>query len=127
MNKYKLTTEGSAGNYKVLETCGQVDLGTLYWHYNTSYANPMYYATISGMKFGAKIACPIYTTINSTGRVTFGDNANNMEMASRGSTVTEVMVRNDAYTSTSSFRTAMSGVILTYELANPATYLITEV
>ena len=99
---------------------GIVDLGTLTW--SSQSANNIFYATISGMKVpqttderkegivSSKYLPSVTTTINNT--MTDGS-----MLRYNGN----IYIRDTSYTDAASFKTAMSGVYLVYELATPTT------
>lgn len=100
---------------------GVVDMGTLNWARDVDYGN-YYYATISGKKqdVSNNLLCSIYEPTED-----YGNNA--ADMTIRGSAGREmVFVRNNAYTDAASFKAAMSGVMLVYELATPEVTDISE-
>lgn len=106
---------------KQVETvCGEVDLGTIYAGI-ASGTTSVFTCSIPLMKQSQTISerltnllCPLYELSTSP----IASNMPNMSMMRVG---TLVYIRNDAYTNTSAFITAMSGVKLVYELATPAT------
>lgn len=99
---------------------GKVDLGTLIWGYATSFTVPHFYATVERPKTTiSNLKCGIYTVVNGSSQSSF--NPDNMSMAANSSyaaaTYGRVLIRNDSYTDASAFKSAMSGVMLYYELA----------
>lgn len=100
-----------------------VDLGTLTWTYSNRFfrANPNpEYKRPSSQRSTINALCTIYknTTWNDVGS---GDN----EYAfSSAVTKPEVIIKNSSYTDATAFKTAMSGVMLCYELAEPITYTL---
>lgn len=97
-----------------------VDLGTLNWGYSASaaqfraslnYAKDATYTEVPNMK------CEIYKTVSYAGM------ANNDMCISRFfASVNGINVKDSRYTDAATFKTAMSGVQLCYELATPITY-----
>lgn len=100
-----------------------VDLGTLNWGYSASaaqfraslnYAKDTTYTEVPNMK------CEIYKTVSYAGM------ANNDMCISRFfASVNGINVKDSRYTDAATFKTAMSGVQLCYELATPLTYQLT--
>lgn len=118
------TVYGGSVNFKTGEvtvTHGMVDAGVLTWTYNTTYKYfdcelaPYGY---SGKDFGA--ICSIYANLGPK-------NPGAMINAENGlySWGTHINVKDTAYTDAATFKTAMSGVQLCYELATPTTLTLT--
>lgn len=97
-----------------------VDMGTLNWSYNSTYAFFAY--NLTGQKFGGKLLCSIYKYGGYS-----SDSA--MTTAERGiyniTTNAYIKVKDTSYTSASTFKAAMSGTQLVYELATPIEYTLT--
>lgn len=108
-------------------TMAEVDLGTLTWDYSGS--NKQYFIgrTVNDARQIANSDIPnlicsnyvcdsnfntIYGNVSLNNRITF-DN------------IKEVIIRDTAYTDAATFKAAMSGVQLVYELATPQTYQLT--
>lgn len=116
-------------NGKVTKRIGSVDLGTLSWNYY----NNVFYADISDKKrrlgtyIGSKsiLLCAKYTAINANSGMTC-ENGQMYEYA-HDSNPLRIVIKNDAYTDVSSFKSAMSGVMLYYELAEPTEETIPEI
>ena len=98
-----------------------VDLGTLNWYYTAS--NDFFYTgsgTLSDRKAGStNFICSSYNNIGNV-------YDNGMKTAGTGSIAggfgsTQIKVKDTRYTDAASFKTAMSGVQLVYELATPTT------
>ena len=101
-----------------------VDLGTLNYSRSTSYTNPFFYASISlGIKpsDGISIVCSKYVAISGRPANSFGETATDKTIAIKGSDGSQIYIRDDSYTDAATFKTAMSGVYLVYELATPTT------
>lgn len=108
---------------------GEVDLGTLNWLYDTSTAKPIFYADIStGRKYLSagmvtNICAEVYpvlpTAVTSSQMVTY--DYKTMAATTRDIKATRLYVIDDAYTTAASFKAAMSGHMLTYELAEEST------
>ena len=99
-----------------------IDLGELVWS-RTNVSTSFYYfsASLSTLKIGGRnIYCEIYNTRNVTGIL----NADDKIIAVSG-VDTKIFIRDDSYSDAESFKEAMSGVHLVYELAVPITYQLT--
>lgn len=103
---------------------GIVDLGTLNWGYNTNYT--YFSAPITSMitqpdksNYIPNIKCAKYITYqNDLNAVT----ANHPDKTISSRPVAQtIYVKDSAYTDATAFKTAMSGVMLVYELATPTT------
>jgi len=98
---------------------GIVDLGTLSWALHSSYPST-FYATVSDKKGGNdNILCAHY--INGG---LFANYASLEEMhvySSNSTTLSRIAVKDSSYTDAASFKAAMSGVYLVYELDTPTT------
>ena len=98
---------------------GNVDLGTLTWTYDSGSA--YFKATVTGKLYGTKnIVCAKY---NISSSVTVGAM---LDKEIKGypnddSDRSAIYVKDSAYTDAATFKTAMSGVYLVYELATPTT------
>lgn len=111
--------DGSAGD--VTKVCGEVDLGTLNWGYSPTSATPFFQADLSPINCKANsinMLCPLYTPQRAFWNVPNND----MKIASGGGYLN---ISNFAYTNSTEFQTAMSGVKLIYELATPTTQTLT--
>lgn len=97
---------------------GIVDLGTLTWTRTTNYTNAFFYVGLNYIKHGAKIKNAKYKEIEIEGASYFAVNASNLDIASSGNSK-QIFIRDDTYTDAATFKTAMSGVYLVYELATP--------
>ena len=91
---------------------GVVDLGTLNWGYQASNARFYTASIVDSAKASGATLCAIYTVGN-----TLGTDDNVMQMGSNSN----LYIKNTAYTTAASFKAAMSGVMLVYELATPTT------
>ena len=103
---------------------GEVDLGTIGYSrgkFGDIYAFSCQIPQANKMVGLANMTCGIYVA-----RVVGAAALNNMEMRGddRVAYPNSLYIRNDAYTDTASFRSAMSGVMLYYELAEP---IVTEI
>lgn len=107
-------------------TMASVDLGTLTWNRTTAYVAPVLYAIVAGkLKSNISILCSVYKFSGNFGGA--GGFARDSENASIGTCYAneQIFVRDDSYTDTAAFKSAMSGVQLVYELATPQTYQLT--
>ena len=101
---------------------GIVDLGSLTWGRSSWGAGYVFTATVSGKKYDAsdgysigKILTPKYTTDGAHNAYTYGNNktiCDNLNL---------IRIVDNDYTDAATFKTAMSGVYLVYELATPIT------
>ena len=94
---------------------GVVDLGTLTW--NVININ-VFYADVSGKAVNnANIICSNYTNAGVY------ENYNNFadKTIASSASVYRIAIKDSAYTDAAAFKTAMSGVMLVYELATPTT------
>lgn len=103
---------------------GVVDLGTLTWTYQTDGSYPIFRST----SINAVVAksdnsvCARYTLIPNASANTIKEIAQNMIYTITTSGVLgNICVRDDSYTDVNTFKTAMSGVLLVYELTTPTT------
>ena len=94
-----------------------VDLGTLSWIYATTY----FYVSLSGKKSGnTNLICSKYKTSESATISGMSD-----KEIKGGADNNAIVVKDSSYTDAAAFKTAMSGVQLVYELAQPQTYQLT--
>ena len=108
-------------------THGIVDLGMLDWSYNSS--RVAFNVQISDIKPGLTNTvpnniCSIYKTESSVSSAVDVSTKPNMSIIQQNNTIS-VFVRNESYTDATTFKTAMSGVQLVYELATPTTVQLT--
>ena len=99
---------------------GIVDLGTLTWAYASDTTYPRFTAQLSGIKNGessvvSNIVCSKYKATYTN------DIYSNGTDKSIGVNSTYLWVRDTAYTDAATFKSAMNGVYLVYELATPTT------
>lgn len=94
---------------------GMVDMGALTWNYSSAYA--YFYANVAGYKAQSD---GIYTSIYRYGGVKSDAGMATVPNCTiyRANTA-QVKVKNTAYTDKNTFKAAMSGVQLVYELATP--------
>ena len=128
---------GTARNYidyenkKYYQCVDSMDLGTLNWNFNaTSGVGNHFYGRIDPAKFkylGAfgttvyNVLCSKYRTVSRSSSV-FVDKTITIDGVN--TIVSQIQVKDTAYTDATAFKQAMSGVILHYELANP---IITDI
>ena len=127
---------GTAKNYvdyenkRYVQCVGNMDLGTLDWKFNTTSAvGNHFYAPAKHLNFkylgafGTTIynaLCSKYRTVARSSNV-FVDKTLTIDGVT---VVSQIQVKDTAYTDATAFKQAMSGVILYYELANP---IITDI
>lgn len=98
-----------------------VDLGSLSWTYNTEYVIPFFYTALSninGKPNNTNMMSSIYTPKQGFWNIAGSD----MCVASSN---TYLNISNSTYTDATTFKSAMNGVQLVYELATPQTYQLT--
>ena len=90
-----------------------VDIGTLNWTYNSSEND--FASNIQGRRIGRfNIICDTYKTVAMR--------ATEIDKALEGANgTTAIFIRDTSYSDVNSFKSAMSGVMLVYELAEPIT------
>ena len=103
-----------------IKRVGSVDMGTLSWSYDST--NVLFVAVVSGIATGVintkQLSCAKYTVVGSGARSAHSDENNVIFQVASG---LSVLVKDSAYTDAATFKTAMSGVMLYYELATPVT------
>lgn len=112
---------------RYIKMVGSVDLGSLNWerHNYGNESNPKYAFITSSIKDGiAAIGWAKSNILASKYNPTIGGNVQNVNLTYGTEYVSDktkciLKVRDDSYTDAESFKTAMSGVILNYELAEP--------
>lgn len=113
-----------------VQRVGSVDLGTLTWSLASGAASPSGYIFRHEIQCGVRerftlsnVICPIYST---TSDLWYTSDPENMQMFVRCDAEGEtgvLYVRNDTYDNdAAAFKSAMSGVILYYELSTPIEY-----
>ncbi|WP_288970963.1 hypothetical protein [uncultured Ruminococcus sp.] len=118
-------------NKKYYQCVQSVDLGTLNWNFNTtSGVGNHFYGRIDPAKFkylGAfgttvyNVLCSKYRTVSRSSSV-FVDKTITIDGVN--TTVSQIQIKDTAYTNAAAFKQAMQGVMLYYELANP---IITDI
>ena len=101
-----------------------VDLGTLSWIRTTSYAHPFFYAQKLDYKRRTNVMCSGFAPIKPRMASGFGNDAADLSVTG-GYDNSQIYVRYDAYSDAASFKSAVSGVVLVYQLATPQTYQLT--
>lgn len=107
---------------------GQVDLGSLSWYRDTQYANPLFYAdfsdspTLTGENYLAKCECALYKTVKVSSVVQTNKSIGIQKAYYY--TAQRIVIRDDSYTDATTFKSAMSGVMLNYELASEVVTLL---
>lgn len=131
---------GTARNYidyenkKYYQCVDSMDLGTLNWNFNTSSGvGNHFYGRIDPAKFkylGAfgttvyNVLCSKYRTVSRSSSV-FVDKTITIDGVN--TRVSQIQVKDTAYTDATAFKQAMSGVIMYYELANPIVTDISDI
>ena len=131
---------GTARNYidyenkKYYQCVDSMDLGTLNWNFNTtSGVGIHFYGRIDPAKFkylGAfgttvyNVLCSKYRTVSRSSSV-FVDKTITIDGVN--TIVSQIQVKDTAYTDATAFKQAMSGVIMYYELANPIVTDISDI
>lgn len=100
---------------KVSVTYGIVDLGSLTWGRSSQ---GLFNALVTGIKASANAKCSIYVKNQSLPDKTF-------DIGSPGYFEGKVIINDTAYSDTATFKTAMDGVQLCYELATPTELTLT--
>ena len=105
---------------KVKRKYGVVDLGTLNWTYvsaGTRFSAELpKIKTVANNDTKANIVCPLYVTGTPNDTWNSKDKVISANISSH-----TILVRDTAYTDAATFKAAMSGVMLVYELATPTT------
>lgn len=105
---------------KVKRKYGVVDLGTLTWTYvsaGTRFSAKLpEIKTVADNNTKANIVCPLYVTGTPNDTWNSKDKVISANINSH-----VILVRDTAYTDATAFKSAMSGVMLVYELATPTT------
>lgn len=123
---------GTARNYvdyenkKYYQCVDSMDLGTLNWNFNTtSGVGKHFYGRVDPAKFKYlgvfgttvyNVLCSKYRTVSRSSSV-FVDKTITIDGAD--TRVSQIQVKDSAYTDATAFKQAMSGVMLYYELADP--------
>ena len=113
----------NVGSGVLTVTHGYVDIGDLEWAYNSSLT--MFLSTISGIKTGLSdisklLICSSYATANYAG---FGS-ITNLHIgtgSTLGLSTDRIAIMDTNYTDANTFKTALTGQKIVYELATPTT------
>lgn len=108
-------------------TMGSVDLGTLNWKASAS-SEHSFYATAPRYKAGNTVVmlCAKYTYVGAVTTNYYEEGKLKCYVGSPlEGTAREIYIKDSAYTDVATFKAAMSGVMLVYELATPQTYQLT--
>ena len=106
--------------------CGIVDLGDLSWQKYTYNDNYVFFATIENlMPYASNVTPKLinyrYPIAAATSLASGTSNANAGKLMTRA-TYSTIMINDSSYTDSTTFKTAMNGIKLIYELATPITY-----
>ena len=121
------------GVTKAIKRIGRVDLGSLTWVYKTTGTGtssgqyPYFYSNaIDSLRYnsGTPILCYKYT-VASNGAVFSGGQDKSIAQLSYARN-NGLVARDTSYTDAATFKTAMSGVYLDYELAEPIEYVVDD-
>ena len=110
-------------------THAEVDLGSLTYVRNTQYANPLFFSTIDNAKFisgsvVSNVICSIFKTVSSSVQNNVGvDNV--VSCSHYFNSTYNLFITCSTYADASTFKTAMDGVQLVYELATPTEVQLT--
>ena len=112
---------------KAIKRIGVVDLGSLNWFYEPTTPNERFVASVDGIKIvsgSAKgnLVCSKYTTTSVDD--VYSHTAD--KTIAVHNTTEQVWVYDTAYTDAATFKAAMSGVMLYYELATPTEFDIPD-
>ena len=115
----EIVAEGDVreSNGNVTRNYGIVDLGTLEWVYNSS--NHRFYITLPLAKVSNSISSICAKYANSSDLDV--DKTYTMRTGYQVANVLSILITDSAYTDAATFKTAMNGVYLVYELATPTT------
>lgn len=97
-----------------------VDLGTLTWTYSS--VRDFFYVNLTDIKYRADMISSMYKSVGIKTDSQMALEPTGTIGQTRNST--EIKIRNTDYTDATAFKTAMSGVMLVYELATPQTYTL---
>lgn len=97
----------------IYRNTGKVDLGSLTWVYDSGRFYTTYFRTLA-KGTSAKLLCALYEQTDE-------QLANMSNMTMKFDNSVDLQIKNTSYTDAATFKTAMSGVYLEYELATPTT------
>lgn len=117
---------------KAIKRVGSINLGLLDFMRDTSESNPFFISSsISGIaikSFASEIGllCGKYDSADYCSSILFFGSEASDKTLSHSSGNNVIFIRDDGYTDATTFKTAMSGVMLYYELATPEEYIIDD-
>lgn len=123
------TISGTVIITSLVRKSGIVDLGTLNWYYQTINNLPTFTAQLALAKptsdnnSVSKLITGLYTSVSPNTNYIGGDKI--ISLAGVGSNF--IWLKDSSYTDAAAFKTAMSGVLLVYELATPVTTVLATV
>ena len=102
-----------------------VDLGTLSWTYRAAdqYSTvPLFRGTLGGdrKRNSSNFTCALYTTVDSRGDLATSDKTISVWNTSSD----YICIRDDSYSYAPTFKSAMDGVLLYYEITTPEEYIL---
>lgn len=100
---------------KAVTRIGAVDLGTL----NYVNSGEMFYAKVSGMAISAQAKCIKYDYAGSFGNVSQAQNGTTNGQFGTSAVANYIFIHDSTFSDANSFKAAMNGVYLYYELAAP--------
>ena len=107
-------------------THGYVDMGTLNWRRHVDANYPYFFANGVGNKgVSSQWVVPYFISSMYLAARRFSVTNEDINYIIATDTSSNLYVRNDSYTDAATFKAAMSGVQLVYELATPQTYQLT--
>lgn len=109
---------------KAIKRIGVVDLGTLQWSTDSG----CFVANVSTIKnHTVNTVCNNYITSSVLDLVSFTDGTHDKEVyVANNESLKPVFIIDSSYTTVATFKSAMSGVLLYYELAEPEEYILDE-
>lgn len=122
-NVYDFIEWAEDGSVKKTVKCGVVDLGTLDWKVKASgsvYA-PYFYADFYGVKYIGSYYTNVYPLITAPYKTVDRNSLADKCITGDGIDyeVNQIQIKDTTYPDVASFKAAMSGVMLVYELAEP--------
>ena len=122
----EISFDETTQKWVAIQRVGNVDLGSLSWSQNPSYGFYVSIGALSGIQnvtdnnINANILCTNYTTERA------GDIFTQAKTNSIAVSTTHLVVGDLTYNNANDFKSAMSGVMLNYELAEPIITVIEE-
>jgi hypothetical protein len=105
------------GVVKAVKRVQAVDLGTLSWIYDTRYGTRFYVGNFNSRNFGVGGICSQYPNINKFFNTPYPD-----KVFTLYTYWNQLNIRDSSFTDAETFKTAMSGVMLYFELKTPLVY-----